>query len=47
MAEIVIRELDHQRIAFEALDGARADAADEDDAAEQRTPGGWDPLAND
>ena len=38
---------DRQRMAFEALDGARADAADEDDAAEQRTPGGWDPLAND
>ena len=38
---------DRQRIAFEALDGARADAADDDDAAEQRTPGGWDPLGND
>ena len=37
---------DRQRIAFEALDGSRADADHDDYDAETRMPGGWDPLAN-
>ena len=37
---------DRQRIAFEALDGARSDATDDEDLP-QRTPGGWDPLVRD
>ena len=38
---------DRQRIAFEALDGSRDAAPEDQDDKETRMPGGWDPLGND